>query len=242
MSKIGQIFKKKAVWIPIVSLFGLCLICTIAFLIYTACYYRADETALAVLNERDDIVVEDNLIYIPSAEQSSTGIIFYPGGNVEAIAYLPMMSLLSEQNYNVIIVEMPLNMAVFNINGADKVIEKYTDINSWYICGHSLGGAMASKYAEDNQDKIDGLIVLGSYVYGEFPTEKSTTIYGSLNDSLEENIDYDDNIVKIEGGNHAQFGNYGEQYGDTPATISATEQQSQGVDAIVTFINKMQQS
>ena len=33
----------------------------------------------------------------------------------------------------------------------------------------------------------------------------------------------------MEGGNHAQFGNYGEQKGDGKATISAEEQQRQTV-------------
>ena len=39
--------------------------------------------------------------------------------------------------------------------------------------------------------------------------------------------------VVIQGGNHAQFGNYGEQFGDGTATISASEQQSQTVRAIL---------
>ena len=33
----------------------------------------------------------------------------------------------------------------------------------------------------------------------------------------------------MEGGNHSQFGNYGEQKGDGKATISAEEQQRQTV-------------
>ncbi|NTW09008.1 MAG: alpha/beta hydrolase, partial [Anaerolineaceae bacterium] len=37
----------------------------------------------------------------------------------------------------------------------------------------------------------------------------------------------------IEGGNHAQFGNYGPQPGDGTATISTAEQQSQAVDLMV---------
>ncbi len=41
--------------------------------------------------------------------------------------------------------------------------------------------------------------------------------------------------VVIEGGNHAQFGDYGIQPGDNVATISAAEQQTQIVDATVIF-------
>ena len=49
---------------------------------------------------------------------------------------------------------------------------------------------------------------------------------------MEDKIGYTENVVEIEGGNHAQFGNYGPQKGDLPATISAEEQQAQAVDAI----------
>ena len=53
---------------------------------------------------------------------------------------------------------------------------------------------------------------------------------------MENKIGYTENVVEIEGGNHAQFGNYGPQKGDLPATISAEEQQAQAVDAITDFI------
>ncbi len=127
-------------------------------------------------------------------------------------------------------------MAMLNINGADAVYSKYDYIKSWYIMGHSLGGAMASVYAESNQSKINGLILLGSYVYSDYPTAKSLTIYGTYNSELEKSIDYTDNIVIIEGGNHAKFGNYGLQAGDPAGDITAEEQQKQTTTAIIEFI------
>jgi hypothetical protein len=45
-----------------------------------------------------------------------------------------------------------------------------------------------------------------------------------------------ENIVVIEGGNHAQFGNYGKQKGDPDATISREEQQDKAVEAIKEFL------
>lgn len=95
---------------------------------------------------------------------------------------------------------------------------------------------MASSYASDNPEKVDGLILLGAYVYGDYPSEKALTVYGTFNDNLEKNIDYEDNIVIIEGGNHAQFGNYGRQKGDPDATITSEKQQDLAVEAIVEFI------
>jgi hypothetical protein len=45
--------------------------------------------------------------------------------------------------------------------------------------------------------------------------------------------------VPIEGGNHAQFGYYGPQPGDAPATISREEQQIQAVDATVALLERI---
>ena len=85
-------------------------------------------------------------------------------------------------------------------------------------------------------EEVEGLILLGAYIYGDYPDEKTLTVYGSLNQSVEDHIDYTENIVEIEGGNHAQFGNYGPQKGDLPAAISAEEQQEQTVAAIEEFL------
>jgi hypothetical protein len=59
-----------------------------------------------------------------------------------------------------------------------------------------------------------------------------------LNSDLEKHIDYTENIVKIQGGNHAQFGNYGKQRGDPDAQISAEEQQRIAAQAIFAFIGR----
>jgi hypothetical protein len=42
--------------------------------------------------------------------------------------------------------------------------------------------------------------------------------------------------VIIPGGNHAQFGWYGDQSGDNPAEISRLEQQSRVLSATVDFL------
>lgn len=207
-----------------------------ALFIYSADYYRADATAQAVLENNPNIVVDGNLTIIPSATPSDTALIFYPGGKVEHTAYLPILQKLANNGINCVLVKMPFNLAVFGANAADGVYSKLPDIKNWYIGGHSLGGAMASNYASGNQDKLDGLILLGAYIYGDYPPADALTVYGSFNSDLEKDIDYTENIVVIEGGNHAQFGNYGAQKGDPPATISAEQQQDEAVSAILDFI------
>ena len=53
---------------------------------------------------------------------------------------------------------------------------------------------------------------------------------------MSQEIDYTDNVVAIEGGNHAQFGHYGKQKGDPDATISREQQQKITTDAIDQFL------
>ena len=69
-----------------------------------------------------------------------------------------------------------------------------------------------------------GLVLLRAYLYSDYPPADTLTIYGSLNQSEEDKIDCTENVVEIEGDNHAQFGNYGPQKGDALAVISAEEQ------------------
>ena len=207
-----------------------------AFFWYVSDYYRAEDVALEVMAQGSGITVQDNLTILSPSYPTDTAIIFYPGAKVEAEAYLPLLDQIRQTGVTCILVHMPFHMAIFDANGAEKVIAQFPEYQHWYIAGHSMGGGMASKFASDHPDLVDGLILMGAYIYGDYPDEDTLTIYGSLNQSVEDHIDYTENIVEIEGGNHAQFGNYGPQDGDLPATISAEDQQKQTVEAIQAFL------
>lgn len=209
-----------------------------AFLWYVSDYYRAENVALEVMAQGSGITVQDNLTILSPTYPTDTAIIFYPGTKVEAEAYLPLLDQIRQTGVTCILVHMPFNMAIFDADAAEEVISRFPEIQHWYVAGHSMGGAMASKFASDHPDQVDGLILMGAYIYGDYPDEKTLTIYGSLNQSVEDHIDYTENIVEIEGGNHAQFGNYGPQKGDPPAEISAEEQQAQTVAAIEAFLSR----
>ena len=228
------ISKKLRIALGIIVL--LLALCAGAFFWYVSDYYRAEDVALDVLSQDSGLSVQDNLTVLSPSVPSDTAIIFYPGAKVEAEAYLPLLEQIKQTGVTCILVHMPFRMAIFDANAAEDVMEQFPEIQHWYMAGHSMGGAMASQFASGHQDEIDGLILLGAYIYGDYPDEKTLTVYGSLNQSVEDHIDYTENIVEIEGGNHAQFGNYGPQKGDLPATISAAEQQAQTVDAISDFM------
>lgn len=207
-----------------------------AFFWYVSDYYRAEAVALAVMGQDSGISQQDGLTILSPSYPTDTAIIFYPGAKVEAEAYLPLLDQIRQTGVTCMLVHMPFRMAIFDADAAEEVIARFPEIQHWYIAGHSMGGAMASKFASDHPDLVDGLILMGAYIYGDYPEENTLTIYGSLNQSVEDHIDYTENIVEIQGGNHAQFGNYGPQKGDPPATISAEEQQRQTVEAIAAFL------
>ncbi|MGX7111473.1 alpha/beta fold hydrolase [Gemella cuniculi] len=229
---------KKIIYVTIVlGLTGL-----VAFVIYASSYYKADENVSRLIKTEQIVVENDSIKLIPKIHQKNIGIIFYPGAKVEYTSYLPMLNKLKENGYTVISLKMPFNMAIFGKNKANEIYDNHPNIKHWYIAGHSMGGAMASSYASAHQDKIEGLILLGAYPYGDYPLNKTLTIYGTLNTSVAEKINYTENVVKIDGGNHAQFGNYGKQKGDAEAHISPEEQQNETVSTIIDFIKNNRQN
>ncbi len=233
--------KKKKLKILLLSFLAVLILLFGAFYVYTLDYYRASEHAAQTLSSLTDQQVEmigDTIIFYPD-EKSDNGsaLIFYPGGKVEYTAYVPLMEQLAQKGITCVLLKMPFNLAVFDINSADTIYAKLPEIKNWYLAGHSLGGAMASTYVEKNSDKLKGLILLGAYPVNDsdIPT---IAIYGSEDINLDRTkLVNTANQVEIVGGNHAYFGDYGEQKGDGTATISREEQQAQTVDAIMGFIN-----
>jgi len=221
----------------LITVISLIALLAIAFFIYVSDYYRADDLADAALQQQPESAVQGSLIVLQPDEPSDTALIFYPGAKVEYFAYLPILEKISQScGMTCILVKMPFNLAIFNTNAADSIISSFPDIKNWYIGGHSMGGAMASAYASKHQDQVKGLILLGAYLYGGYPAANALTIYGTFNTSVAEKITYTENVVVIEGGNHAQFGNYGRQRGDPDATISSEQQQDIAVEAILEFL------
>jgi hypothetical protein len=212
---------------------GFLVVLSAGFFWYTSDYYRADDEALNILNNANDVTEFDG--YVELKANSDIGLIFYPGAKVESYAYLVLLNALKEEGINVFLVKMPFNLAVLNINAADSIIEKYPDIKHWYISGHSLGGAMASQYLDKNSDLFDGLIQLAAYPLND-SEENTLILYGSNDYVLDlSNIEgYD--AINIVGGNHAYFGHYGEQEGDGVALITREMQQQITISAILEFV------
>lgn len=208
------------------------------FGIYVSDVYPADETAMALAADADQVRQEGNLFILEPEGEAVTGLVFYPGGKVAAEAYLPLMDRLRDQGVLCVLVKMPFHLAVFGKNRAEQAFAAFPDIQDWYLGGHSLGGAMASSYLSDHPESASGLVLLGAYVYGEVSPAQALTLYGSEDLVLDRSkVDYTENVLVIDGGNHAGFGNYGPQKGDGEARISPEAQQAQTVSAILAFMD-----
>lgn len=230
------------------TLIVLSLIFIISF--FTTSYSPSIE-AMASLEDSPLVdVTENNFItFTPQNTTVTTGLIIYPGAKVEPEAYAPLANKIAQAGYEVIITPMPLNFAIFDYNIADEVISKFPNIKNWAISGHSLGGVMAAKYASENSN-IKGVIFYASYPQGDELKNSNievTSIYGSLDGvaNLEKVIEAKDllpsstTFVEIVGGNHAQFGSYGEQSGDNLAKIPADEQINVAANASIELLNKI---
>lgn len=223
----------------------------LAFFIYVNRYYHTDTLAMKFLEQDSAISLiyeKDYLILSPKENALDTGLIFYPGGKVEYTAYAPMLSKLTKAGYVCIIPKMPFNLAVFNQDAATPIMADFPEIKHWYLGGHSLGGAMAASYASKHSESLEGLILLGAYSTEDLSTLplKVLSIYGS-EDQVLNKANYDKGKAYlpetftelcIEGGNHAYYGDYGQQKGDGQATISSEEQQQITTDAIFEMLNQ----
>lgn len=232
-------------------LLGLIIITIIFIASFFITSYGPSTQAMANLKDSTlvDVTVNNFISFAPENTAATTGLIIYPGAKVEPEAYAPLANKIAQAGYEVIITPMPLNFAIFDSNAADEVISKFPNIKNWVISGHSLGGVMAAKYASENSN-IKGVIFYASYPQGDELKDSNievTSIYGSLDGvaNLDKIIGSKDllptstTFVEIIGGNHAQFGSYGDQSGDNAAEISVDEQIEQAANASIELLDKI---
>ncbi len=234
---------KKANWIEqIVNLVAeLCILFAVVIIWYGSDYYHADtEQYLQSTDTVQVTEIRDGLFF--DGNGTDTALIFYPGAKVEYTAYAPIMMELAENGVDCFLLEMPYHMAIFGMNRADDILSAYS-YESWYISGHSLGGAMAASYAAGHTEELDGVVLLAAYATKSLDDLPVLAIYGSedgvLNmEKLETGQQYAEDYAEIciDGGNHAGFGCYGAQSGDGTASITQEEQWAQTVKAILDWI------
>jgi hypothetical protein len=184
--------------------------------------------ALSALQSDAQVEVETEpwLVFRPVGGNPTVGLILYPGGRVDARAYAPTARALAQEGFLVVIVPMPLNLAILGPDRAAEVMVAFPDIGRWAVGGHSLGGAMSARFAYQNSEAVEGLVLWAAYPASMDDLSgyslRVTSIYGTRDGLATEDkiaasrplLPLDTSWVAIEGGNHAQFGWYGPQSGD----------------------------
>ena len=206
----------------------------------------ANETALEAMKGGGGVTVRE----IPEGwlfdgPSEDTAIVFYDGFRVEEIAYAPLALMVARESADVFIPKMPLLIAYLGLHKADEIRDAYA-YEHWHIAGHSMGASAAASYAASAKNPPDGVIMLASAMTGGAKaTVKTLVLYGSNDHALKDLNDFEamraslpegSAVHCIEGGNHSQFGSYGQQQGDGAPDITPEEQWREAADWIGWFI------
>ncbi len=188
----------------------------------------------------------------PGVDPRSVGLAFYPGAKVDPQAYAHILRPLAEAGFPVVIFKQPYNLAVLQPNAANAVIGDPDDtIDRWVVGGHSLGGAMASSYAEQDRDELSGLLLYAAYpvndmsertdleVMSVFGTDDGVATPADIEERASD-LPSSTEYVAIEGAIHSYFGDYGLQRGDGTPGVSRTVAQREIADASLRLLESIE--
>ena len=236
---------------PLLLGFFIVALVVLGFIVWANSVFEPSPAALGALRSDAQVTVtlDKFVAFQPANKKISTAFVFYPGGRVDYRAYAVPLRRIAAEGYLVVLLPVRLNLAVLDVNAADRAITAFPAIRHWVVSGHSLGGVAAAMYASKHD--VDGLVLWASYPSNDTLKNsrlKILSIYGTQDISgvtAFENsytlLPPDTNYVVLKGGNHAQFGDYGPQPGDNEATITRDDQQKQVVNATAQFLKDISQ-
>jgi pimeloyl-ACP methyl ester carboxylesterase len=216
---------------------------------------RPAPAALSALVSDNQLVVEvgDWIVMTPVNGPLKAGLVFYHGAESDPRIYARPLRAIAEQGYLVVAITMPRYLAVMAPSMADKVLAEYPEIDTWVVAGHSMGGAMAAKYAFENPEKVSGLLLWDAYPPADVDLNKVPVTVAQIYRTDAEGIAPEsfrnarhlipDNalLTPIPEGEHTYFGDYvlasHRPVPDTPLTID--EQQVQIIQASLEFLEQL---
>ena len=187
---------------------------------------------------------------LPRSEAAKpVGLILYVGAQITPDAYIPLLAPLAEAGYPCYLPKLRCNMASLEPDAAGEIMAAHPETERWVLLGHSMGGLTASGYAADHADQVAGLVFLAAYTNRELQSGAlpMLSLYGDedgvLNTELYEkrrewnSPDFEEHVIP--GGNHAQFGDYGEQPRDSAAKITAEAQRAETAAYILDWLDRL---
>jgi len=221
------------------------LLGTAVFIGWSLLAYRAQPAARAALTSDARVTVTHDDGYWTFAPRSpaAAGLIFFPGALVDPVAYAPVTHAIADGGYAAVLIEVP-NRGAFG--GADRpevfrrarAAAARIGLQRWVAAGHSRGGVITANLVRRGFPGLRGAVLIGTTHPRDFSLAASaiaiTRVFGTRDtvadsykqDRTRANLPASARIVRIDGGNHSQFGYYGFQPGDWPATISRDDQQA----------------
>jgi hypothetical protein len=233
---------------------------TIVFVVWCLIAYRASATAQSALKGTDAVHVsegEHQWLFQPRNSSASVGLLFYPGALVDPVAYAPLLLAVASKGYPAVLVQVPRRGVLGGAEGAESLNRgvaatlSVPSVHRWVVAGHSRGVEIAARLASTRAPSIAGLVLIGSSHPRDFSIANIglpvTRVYGTRDtvadfekqQATQRNLPPSTELVRIDGGNHSQFGSYGFQPGDWPATISREDQQRQTVAALVDMLRRI---
>lgn len=219
---------------------------TVVFVAWSLIAYRATAEARRALEPDSRVSVAhagQHWAFDP-ATPSAAGLLFFAGALVDPVAYAPLARAIADAGFTVMLVELPRRGAFGGADGPEVFARARAAAASrgkvvhWVVAGHSRGGVVAAQVVRDGFPGLAAAVLIGTSHPRDFSiaaaTIPVTRVFGTRDtvadvDKLERtraNLPPSARIVPIDGGNHSQFGYYGFQPGDWPATISREAQQA----------------
>jgi pimeloyl-ACP methyl ester carboxylesterase len=193
----------------------------------------------------------------PAAGAADTALLFFPGGGVDPKAYFPLLRAVVAEGFTVHLVKVTLEFGSADAHrrkAVDRgriVMAARPGVRRWFVAGHSMGGAIAAQFVHEDAKLFCGLALIATTHPREHDLSRFaldvTKIVGTLDlvarleqcEAGRALLPAATTWVRVEGGNHAQFGSYGSQPGDGAATISADEQRAIASDALLAALRRV---
>lgn len=185
-------------------------------------------------------------IDVAPRDDDRTLFIFYPGGLVRPQAYEWLGRALAPYGVQTLIPVFPFDLAVAAPDRAEGLLE-FAEGRPVVVGGHSLGGAMAARFALRHPETVSGLVLLGAYsAEGDDLSDLTleTLVLAAERDGLATpqkvrsgmaRLPETATLTVVPGAVHSFFGRYGPQRSDGLPTVPRAVAERQIIGALGTF-------
>jgi len=247
--------KRKELWITTLAVGAVLIGLIVGFLLWASFSYGPADTAVAAMASDAQVRfrVHDHgwLVFEPVSGQVRNALVWFPEARVDVRSYAFLAKSLAARGHMVVLVPVPFNLANFAPDAARQVTRSFPNIGFWALGGHGLGGTVASEAVFDS-GVFAGLVLCAAVPGNRVDLSGKSrlmvfSLYGS-NDGIVPKVTVlgavaklpsGTRLIEINGGNHAQFAQYGVQEGDGSAGIDSVEQMATVVEYVGEFMDSL---